>query len=431
MGRFVIKHILRRPMKTGFQIAVAVFFVLIVGWLHLTLRNIEDEIDRLYVNTIVNAEINTRHTVALDPDIPMMQMINQRTVEAVRSSPFVQDLYIEGGFYWIFVLSDPAASPFDEPFDDVSHVVNPIFAVNSLDCFLEEFSLGVVAELPGVYVYGEDLTLNFGNGWSSEDFVYSAENLDMPIPIIASYHMLEQRGLAVGDRAYIVCDFFVDVREGEELILEAVIIGTHNNRISRYGASHAAVIPLPALELIGRNATIHRVTAGYLYITLKFTINPEYNRQLSAVNEELSAIAKSPMSARAPLALTMHDEELRVVAEQMERDMYLMRLLYPVVVVLTAVISLILYFLLALQNGVNAAIMRALGNIKGTTRAICTTMYIIPLLAGTLLGLSVLLISGGFTLAAVSGAIGGLAGAVTGSVIISQKPPLELLQVKE
>jgi len=134
------------------------------------------------------------------------------------------------------------------------------------------------------------------------------------------------------------------------------------------------------------------------------------------------------------------DEQLRIVVSQLEENLSILKVLYPVVMVVSALIAAGLCFLLLLQKSREAAILRVLGTTRTAVRLVLIAepfcLSILGVIVG--LGLSVLLwISSGLvpvgSLLTSAGLYlaGALVGLVGGAIVITQKKPLELLQVKE
>ena len=126
-----------------------------------------------------------------------------------------------------------------------------------------------------------------------------------------------------------------------------------------------------------------------------------------------------------------------MVVIPMEQNLSLLKLLYPIAIALSAIIGFGLSLLLMLQGAKVAAIMRVLGTTRAKSRATLCTEQAVVCLFGLVLGLAVLAAMGwgfGFVsslgLAAVYLA-GAATGSVAGAVVVTNRPPLELLQVKE
>jgi len=188
-------------------------------------------------------------------------------------------------------------------------------------------------------------------------------------------------------------------------------------------------MPVEALEYI--------VGDELRYISIRFEIDPVYNREMTRIQDEITEIAEHIGAGDVDLGLFLDDEELRLVVIPMEQNLLLLRLLYPVAIALSAIIGLGLSVLLMLQNAKIAAIMRVLGTSKRKTRTTLSVEQMMICLFGLALGLILLTVIGwgfGFASSLVLAGIyfaGAAIGTIAGAVIITNKAPLELLQVKE
>ena len=134
------------------------------------------------------------------------------------------------------------------------------------------------------------------------------------------------------------------------------------------------------------------------------------------------------------------DEELRIVVSQLEKNLSILKVLYPVVMAVSALIAAGMCFLLLLQKTREAAILRVLGTTRIAVRmALIVESFCLSLIGVVIgLGLAALLwISSGtvpmgaLLTSAELYLAGALVGLVGGAILVTNKQPLELLQVKE
>jgi predicted lysophospholipase L1 biosynthesis ABC-type transport system permease subunit len=188
-------------------------------------------------------------------------------------------------------------------------------------------------------------------------------------------------------------------------------------------------MPLEALE--------HLMGEETGYIMLHFEIPTEYSREIDRIREEFTDIMEQADAGWAELSIIIRDQELRMVAAPMEQTLSILRMLYPVVIGASIFIGLGLAMIFMIQNAKNAAVMRVLGGTKLKTRIALTAEQLLICMIGLFVGLVVLIITGwGFGLVSslmLMGlyVIGVLIGAVTGAVLVTNRPALDLLQVKE
>ena len=138
------------------------------------------------------------------------------------------------------------------------------------------------------------------------------------------------------------------------------------------------------------------------------------------------------------------DEELRQAVVPLEGSIQLMRVLYPVTLVLSLLCAAGVAVLFIMTSAKEAAILRVQGTTKLRTQVILGLQQALTCFAGLVMGLvGVLLYVGsarpsmlaGITAGSVLCALGYLLAAVAGSVasasVVTGKHPLEMLQVKE
>jgi hypothetical protein len=297
---------------------------------------------------------------------------------------------------------------------------NVLFAFNDMGLFVGENTTTLLDGTPVDYVHVE-----YAPGFSESSFEFTGEG---PIPIILSENVMRQRGVMPGDAVYIV--YAIPIRSRHVWTpIPAVVIGVHNRHIIRRQFADAVLMPLSALEYI-KGEEIG-------YVTLRFNVDPQQSRDLRAIREELTGFLRqhSLSWGSIRLRLNVQDGELRSVVGHMEQNLSLLRLLYPVAIVLSVIIGFGLSLLLILQNAKNAAIMRMLGlTLKRTQSALCSEQLtvclggiVIGLIALTILGWSIAVsfMPAGLYLAGV------IIGSITGSILVTNRPPLELLQVRE
>jgi len=453
--QFAFRHIRRAPMKTALTAATAIIFIAAMGLLQQSMANTESEVNRLYDTTIVSGEIVSANQVlnAERPDILHL------TFNSLMEADFFQSHYAEAHFSDFFLIHPDEDGNFPqgeegefwdefwfhirhELYGNVGLRIDPIFAFSDYDNFMDvhgeqqrDIVPGMASEAlfdfeeMGLGVVAEPIEIHYGEGFSRADFVYDDPTLTAPIPVILSDLTLVRRELEVGDEAFLG-HYFPGLWWGSEIIEAPVrVIGWHNGSIGHPLGRNAVLLPMPAFEsMLGNRMS---------YSTLNFEIAPEYNRELDFLRLEIQRLLRiGAQGATMSLSFTLDDEELRVVAGQMERNLTLMLLLYPVVIAVSVVIGAGLAFLLLLQSEKIAAILRVLGYGKTRTRTMLSTEHVIVALVGVIFAFILMPIVGiVFTnqLPMLAGlyVLGAVAGAVSGGVIITRRAPLELLQVKE
>ena len=183
----------------------------------------------------------------------------------------------------------------------------------------------------------------------------------------------------------------------------------------------------------------------YLYTRCDFTIDPAKNRQIHEFREKAEALLAEDLKVKEEQWLSesktlfvLRDSELTQAIQPLEKNLSLMRLLYPITQAVAALVSAALAMLLLAQRAKDTAILRVLGISRSQTRWMLGVEPVLAALLGA--GLGVLLafmilgrqalgtsclISLGLYLA------GCLLGTILGTVRAVNRKPLELLQVKE
>ena len=473
---FILRHIAGTPPKSTLTAIAALFFVIFLGFFQMAVVYFEKEVDRLYDTTIVSGEVRKADPMGFNwtTNIFMRDDILRATVDELIETGFFQSIYAEAGWPWFYIIPPDEADRFNGEIGSeywdwfnshlipyyqefYGHVdgwmvrVDPLMAFSDYNAFLKEFA-GNDPVVPGAIagndmgaLWGEDFTdavgdaffippleVAFATGFREGDFVYTDSNLESPIPVILSGHTLEQRGLSLGDTAFY--GRFTNPNppfnnKSHDELYTIIVIGMHNGGITRQMGRNAVLLPFYALELI-RGERLS-------YITFRFEVDTTCNREISAVKDKLQDIVRNRRQERF-LGMDVHvyDEELRVVVGQMEQNLSLLKVLYPVVVTFLTAMGALLSFLLMLQNAKTAAIMRVLGATKMRTRMMLVLEQSIVTLAGIVLGLAMLPLLGvGFSAAITLFAILFLAVAIVsniiGAIAVSNRAPLELLQVRE
>jgi len=450
---FILRHIFRTPAKSILIFATALIFVVALGLLAETIRNSEEEIDRLFATTIVEAEI-LRSSEDMERRTRLLfDVVPRRTYDFVFDTSFVQHAFIEAGHGFAFVL--PPAGDGSFPDDVLANLViardddipgggetrvfmqthfDFLFATNNLRHFTEDGE-GFLSRMTDTPQTLANMQINFAQGFGEVDFVYDGGD----IPIIISQRISMERGVNLGDTVFIALvnntpymDYLFDTRHSGVppawQYVRATVIGMHDNAALLPLMQHSAIMPLDALE------SIFGPDLGY--ITFRFTINPDYNRDWQAVTNVLTRSLWPIHPWFNTIELVVHDNELRFVAEPMEQNLSLLRLLYPIAIAISAIIGIGLSILLMLQSAKNAAIMAVLGMPRHKSRIILWLKPMLVGLLGTIFGMLMLAaITAAIGLPLLIAAIPYTAGAIIGNVIavvlITNRAPLDLLQVKE
>ena len=406
---FMFRHLTRSPGKSVLGVTIALFFILVFGWLSESIFQSQETVERLYDTTIVEAWAQS-------------DIINRRSIDALRDSGFIENYFIEAAHDMSFIVPTAADGSFPDYWDEIidyNHllsfrnnwpVLNSLFAFNDLSLFIEENTLEGF----------DGLDIQFKPGFNPEsDFVYTAGE---PVPIIIAESISQRRGVYLGDYVYIgYTATTVHWVSG----VPAQVVGIHNGHIMRAHTGDSFLMPSDKFEdMLG---SIARFT------DFRFTVRPEYNRQIAEVQEYLSQAATRYDSW---LTLAFLDWILYAVVGVASQALLLLQLVYPIAIGASLFIAGGLNMLLMLQNAKKAAIMRVLGTGKGKTLAALVLEQLLLTVAGVTPGVIALFVMGIYFDMALVIAIGlylgiVLCGALIGAFIIVNRPPLAMLQVKE
>ena len=422
MTGYIYKHIVRAPSKSLLSMAVALAFTLALGILQNNITSLEAEIDRIYAETVVNAEIricpnfigaNVRRLVG--------DIVPTPVVRDILALGVVRETYLEAGA--TAFLMAPSISP-------LSILEQPVSA-GGLDTLVGIRELRHLTEAPDGFI-GRDLSFDmevqFSEGFSEHSFDSFLYTDNAVIPVILSRELEQKRGLTLGDSFHIIYYRPILFRRGEWLYNNAVVAGIHNGEGLPNNVRDGAVVPLNALEALLGDFT------GFF--TFKFSIDPAFNRELATVSEQIDGYLAWPLYPwREQLAVDIFDQELRFGAASLRQQALLFQMLFPVAVGISAVIGVGLGMLTMLQNAKNAAIMRVLGMSKPMSQLVLWVWQMIICVSGGLIGLlltvTVVGLRTNLIVVIVPYLAGAMIGAAVGAILITSRAPLDLLQVKE
>ena len=430
---WVRRQIVRSQVKTALLFLVATFLVTALGWLQESILRTENDIEYLFQTTEVWAEIRQENLFEVRDDRYLGDVIHSRTADRIRDKHYITNLFIEGGSFRSFIVAPDENGLF--PADNWHEVIGfdmerPIlwrqnldtldftFAFNDLELFITENTIDDVD-------WG--LQIDFYEGFGVEDFNFTAEDFaaNLPVPVILPDSILERRGLNIGDEA-----FFAYTRFSPRFWTDVpiIIIGRHNGEVFRESASEAIFLPIEAYQsMFGELGLI---------TSISFMIDPAYNHQTIEIREDLinSIFMVNPAIVR--IILHMSDHNLHTMVGIARQTLMLLTLIYPLAIGASIFIAAGLSLLIMLQNAKNAAVLRVLGAPRIKVAAMLITEQLIVCLIGAAAGGLVLASLGAnfgeeflFVLGLYFAGI--LAGTISGAIVICNRTPMNMLQVKE
>jgi ABC-type lipoprotein release transport system permease subunit len=416
LGRYVIQHMLRSRLKSFLTLVIALGFVLAAGWIRQTMERSRLEVDRLYDTTVVEADI-----LLADPSVrPSGEsargssgFVYLKTIESVLNSGFVGNSILEADTAWFKIVKLDPPDTFPGRY--------PVYAYDSPETFQSSLAD------PG--------SLSFAAGWDMQLLTETRTLQDIQeegVRALFPVSLLEQLHLNIGET--------VRITSQSSTPYTCIIVGQysgertttgHSNIIPwNYSAINPILIPLSALEALDGSQT--KFTVAH------FSLDPKKNRELPQMHADMEEVMAV---YGGKVRFIIWDEELRIVLAQLEKNISLLKVLYPVVIGVSVLIGAGLCFLLLLLQATReAAIMRVLGTTRTAVRLALILEPLILSVIGVLIGLGMarllwassdlvaaapLWISAGLYL------VGVLAGSVIGAIAVTVKKPIELLQVKE
>lgn len=414
LGQYVLHHILRSPLKSLLTLVIALGFVLAAGWIRQTMENSRFEVDHLYNTTEVEADLLKTSSTTRDMTNMGDGFIYRTTIDDVLASGYVKRSMLEADTVWFRMKRVDSSREFDS------------------DSFFRVYAFGS----PETFHAGlaNPDSLKFVAGWDMDRFVTTrtqAEIRSEGIPAIFPTTLLEQFDLNPGEMVEIT---------GFGYSYNSLIVGQYNggletinstikaNSLNTTGGAYI-LIPLSLLESLEGS----RLT----YTVAQFVLDPARNRELSQFKADMEEVMKL---YDGEIRLVVWDEELRIVVAQLEKNISLLEVLYPVVIGVSALVGAGLCFILLLQATREAAILRILGTTRRSVRLALFSEPVILSMIGVIISLGItsllwsttgqvpigsLLTSAGLYL------LGALIGSISGAIMVTNKKPLELLQVKE
>ena len=258
------------------------------------------------------------------------------------------------------------------------------------------------------------------------------------IPILASTVAMDTYNLEIGDK--------IALRDSgpNYPFVYGTIIGTFEGYVSPvYRTSQVEwipicehetfIFPIDALRLIERS--------GISYEKIDLLFNKDKNIELYYNREEiLNEIGKTKYGDSTGYKLVLHDDILTETIEPLEKNLELLGIIYPIVLVLSLIIAVVLPYLLILRRSEELAIMRILGVKEVEIKKYVFAESLLLIIVGEVIAMVAIGIinskSGvypiwkyvfvifGYLLASIVGILSSLKK-------VLHKKPLDMLQVKE
>lgn len=403
---FSEKYVLRSKGNSILLLIVSMVFLLALGWILQSVKQTENNVEMLYENINVEVEILQKNLVTLISP----EYIADKSIADVLDTGFVKESRLiaqkEGEFlygadgknrYTAFTLCGITAADFLNQ--------NNQSGKANIDASGEIISEGQIT-----YLTGWDDTM-FSKEYDTEIEEY---------PIVVPESILE----------------YFDVKTGDSLILqnvsskyEVIIAGSYTGKFTNFEVIKGSAVLMPL-------SLLRKLSSSMLYYSnAEFVLDPMKNRNLSEFREITEKIEENDSISKSEISFRIWDEELRMTAEPMEKNLTLMKVLYPIAQIVAMLAGGMVSMLLLLQSAKRAAILRVLGIPAKTVRKMLGAEQLTLGVIGTVLGILLCVILGKWNIELLFSIglylFGLVIGTVIGCILVTNKKPLELLQVKE
>ncbi|WP_406241738.1 FtsX-like permease family protein [Tissierella carlieri] len=439
LRRFSLKHTLRSKATSILLIVLAGVFTFSLLWMnYVTIKN-NELIEKAYKDHIITADIIAQGNLVLDT---RTGLISGRHINNLMETELVEDysaialmIYDE-----LYIYRDGVIERYEVGEKDKVHVFvsPPKFVVkasnksyNSSDGVMEFVELNII---DGYSL--EDFHKEYIRGYKGLETIIVDEKGEEGFPILVSNKAMDHYELELGDKISLKPN-----SNYRKLLMGTygTIVGTFagvGSSEDNYGYSEIDdeelfIYPLSVLKTVER---------GVYYSKMEFVFKQEKNKEIMERKEEIKKIVSDNSSNEIPTELKLWDGEVVNVVGPLEKNISLLEVLYPVTFTLSIVIAGILVFIMVLRRSTDAAILRILGVkekevrwslfrenlilvLIGTAIA-CITVFAISIKSYPVDLVKYIMVTGGYLLGTTAGLIFGI-GKVT------NKKPLEMLQVKE
>ncbi len=428
--RFVGCYIRHSKVKSLLVLLLAVLFTVGLAAIRLSILNSGARMDELYNTVSVEMSLMPKNS----SDYVMGGgFAPQKTINEIEDTGFAKGVYLEGQcalmrirredlFLEDSYSGETRSAPRDGEIVQSSESGSAarMLSFDDLDEFLSTGS-------------GPEVEISYHDGWDAGMFAKDWSGGDA-LPVVMPEFLYEALHIPADGR--IALDvLWEDVATFNVHLVEVAGTYTGTLTISKWGDSAPCLLaPASVMDAVMQGHTA--------YSTARFTLDPAWNRELDTVRTAAEEITQAPGAGLIPLRPMVWDEELKQAVEPLENSIRLMEMLFPVALALSLLAALGVSALLILTEAREAAIMRVLGTTKLRSRIILSLQVIFMVLAGLMIGLAVSFAWAGSmgvawatmglsALCAAAYLLCAAAGSAAGAVIVTNRPPLELLQVKE
>lgn len=421
---FTLRHLLmnirRALLKSILVGGVALCFTLALGAMIWAMNHNKAEIQRLFNITQVKAEI-VKRIASQAVSSTGGGMVRSNTVDTIMDTGFVKEAYLEAaGRSPMVGITIRGTAPSYYP-NGPPTAYDP----GVQEGLRMKKGVGLRGiDLPGQFFAGRggDVKVEYASGWDENLFTQDRSDVLVSQPVLMSIPLLEHLQMQPGDLVWIY-------NTSGSARYSFVIAGQYTGTVVGDIDTQPILMALSSMKMLEGSQLNYGVA--------EFTLNPQKNRDLPQFRQEVTALFDLEDVGTVDLSFILQDEVLVQVVRPMEQSLALMAVLYPITVGVSVVIAAGLSILIMMQSAKEAALMRMLGVTKASTQRILCIRQLSLCLMGLVLGMVVLrqyaavVLWDSIWINASLYLAGAAAGSIAGAFAITNRMPLELLQVKE
>ena len=410
--RFIWRHIARSRLKSALAAVLAAGFTVGLAAIQLSITGSQAEIDWLYENTTVEAELVLERS---GQSLRGSGFLRRDVIDRLMETGYVTRAYLEGSASGAVVRYTPALEA-----QGAGHITDEEQIRKTVRAFDDESVFLTPAGSGG------GVAITYLDGWDGSLFSRDWDGGER-IPLVLPKAVYDECGHGPDRAVGLVCKSF--------RVCE--VAGYYEGNVAgEAGETDPILLPLSAYQMMCGS----RMTT---YTKAHVTLDPSLNRELEQFQRALLAAAAG-QSGMLALRAVMWDEELRLAVAPLENSIQLMRVLYPVTLVLSLLAAAGIAALFVMTSAREAAILRILGTSRLRSRVMLALQTVFASLGGLLAGLAAALacaqragpaltagLAGTSVLCAVLYLLAAVLGAAASAVSITNKNPLELLQARE
>ncbi len=441
LRRFSINYTLRSKVTSILLIVLAGIFTFALLWMnYLTVKN-NELVEKAYKDSIITGDIIAKGSRTTSHGTGP---IHRRHIDRLMETNLVEDYKSIAWMNYeeLYIDRDGVIEKYEVGEKDKVHVFinHPIFVVyasnksyNSSDGIINLTDLNIIDNYSL-----DDFDKEYTRGYSkSGELTILDENGEEGFPILVAEKAMDHYDLKLGDKVLLE-----PASRHRQLSVRTygTIVGTYKGISTGKDYYGKNIVNEDTEVFIYPMDVLNNIEMQIFYSKIEFEFKQEKNKELISRKAEIKGIVSDNSFNEFPTELKLWDGELTNVMEPLEKNISLLEVLYPVTFTLSIVIAGILVFIMVLRRTTDVAILRILGVKEKEVRwnlfrenlilvligisLACITVFAISIKSYPIDMTKYIIVSGGYLL-------GSTAGLALGIGKVTNKKPLEMLQVKE